>query len=57
MHLIFKKLSLAKTWYRIKEESPQFPEKAIKTSLLLPTTYLCEVRFFYILKSKHIVTV
>lgn len=43
--LAFKKLSFVKFWCNIKEEYPQFSEKAINISLLSPTTYLSEVGF------------
>ena len=43
--LAFKKLSFVKFWCNIKEENPQFSEKAIKVSLLSPTTYLSEAGF------------
>ena len=53
--LTFKKLSLVKFWCSIKEEYPQFSEKAIKVSLLSPTTCL-SLGFLHILPSRHGIT-
>ena len=43
--LAFKKLSFVKFWCNIKEEYPQFSEKAIKC-VLFPTSCLDKAVFF-----------
>ena len=45
LKLIFRKLSLVKFQFSIKEEYPQLSEKTIKILFPLPATTLCEARF------------